>query len=56
MKTKNLKKIANTKRRIILMANITIHYTSEIVMQAKVFKRNLNDLKRFENETSTKRT
>jgi len=44
MTTKTLKKIAKTKRCVILGVSTVIHYTSEIKQQAKNFKTNLYSL------------
>lgn len=49
---KSLKQVAKAKRNLISCINTTTHYCSEINTQAKVFKNNLNDLNRFENENS----
>jgi len=47
---KSLKAIVVSKRGVIQSTNITIHYAKEIRLQAKNFKNNINNLKRFDYE------
>lgn len=49
---KSLQSIAKAKNNLIGCVIITNHYCSEIYIQAKVFKNNVNDINRFRKQTN----
>lgn len=50
---KSLKAIVKSKFAFIASSNVTIHYAKEILIQAKNFKNNINQLNRFDYENTT---